>query len=142
MAITRAAQVDKFLGLIMSIPAAEQNEDGLDIALRVLEAADWESLNMEGSSLPQSKDMVGRTVKVYKIMRHESDKNENLPWYFTVDSEDVNGRPVRWQTGAATIMGQLAMLHAFGNLPAVVTITASQTRSGHDALALRIEAVH
>lgn len=141
--LTRDGQLAQLSALLQSIPEAEGASDGLDVALRLTMASDWQDLNLSDSGLPQSKDLVGRTVNVHKIERHESTKDGPVSWFFVVDSDDVrDGQPLRFSTGAPAIMVQLAMLHAMGKLPAVVTIKSVATRSGNDALQLVIESVH
>lgn len=140
--VARAAQVDQLMAALAAIPLVESSEDGLDVALRVMNATNWEDVNLGDSGLPQSKDLVGKSIRVERLERHESDKDGALPWYLVVDGTLDNGRPIRFSTGAAVIMAQLAKLHALGKLPAIVTITATQTRSGQQALQLRVDAVN
>lgn len=141
MQLTRDGQLQQLSAILSAIPMAEASDDGLDIALRMMGASSWQQLNIDGTGLPQSKDLVGRELVIRKLERRESDKDGALPWYFVVDATDAKtDRDVRFSTGSATIMAQLAMLHALGNLPAVVTITETITRSGQKALQLVIAA--
>jgi hypothetical protein len=149
-ALDRAQVETAALALLDLVPDVPE-DDGTGIFARLLDADDWEGLNLE-SKLPNGKDVVGRRLNVSVIGKRvseveveEGSSKFRLPYYLVVDSTDIdNGEMVRWQTSAPALVLSLAKLHQWGKLPAVVQVSeGGKDRPGMSRpLNLTVLAVH
>lgn len=138
--VSRAAILDAFTSLVLSVPEAPEG-DIADLLGPIVNATDWEHLNPL-DKLPSSKDLVGHSLRVESIRRVVSDKDSLTGFYFLASGNDINtGEVLKFTAGGEQSMAVLAKLHTLGNLPAVVKFTPVSTRSGNDAINCTVEAV-
>lgn len=129
--LSREVILAQYSAVLEEIPFAE-DDGGLSIIANILTATTWEELNRE-NELDNLQDFVGKRVKVIKLERRISDIEGGMPWYLMVDAIDADtGELVKINTSAGSPMAKLAMLHHFGNLPALVKVTKAEkaTKAG------------
>lgn len=140
--ITREVLLAQYGDILQEIPMAEDG-DGFGIIVDILNATSWEDLNRD-AEMDDMRDWVGKRIKVTNMIRRESTLDNGMPWYLIVDAVDVkSGELVKINTSSGSIMAKLAMLHHWGNIPAVMTVTKAEkaTKAGFHPLDVTIEAV-
>lgn len=127
--------------LVLTIPPANAgNADG--ILADILNAESWEDLNAETAKLPKAELMIGKTLKVTHLARHESTEEGGIGYYLVIDSVDIaTGEAIKWQTSAMSIMAKLAKLSQLRCYPVLVKVTKAEkaTRGGRWPLDITIE---
>jgi hypothetical protein len=127
--------------LVLTIPPAEAgNADGM--LADILNAESWEDLNAEAGKLPKAELMIGRTLKVTNLVRHESTEEGGIGYYLVIDAVDIaTGEAIKWQTSAMSIMAKLAKLSQLRCYPVLVKVTKAEkaTKNGRFPLDITIE---
>jgi hypothetical protein len=141
--VARDAILEQYAPMLMAVPLAE-DDDGSGIIAAILTANTPEALNT-GTKLPDAEAMIGKTLRIDKIERRESDLEDNTLGYYLI-ARGVEGprqEPFVFGTGSVGITAVLVKLWAHGWLPAVVEVrkAAKATKAGRYPLNLHVVSV-
>lgn len=125
---------------VQAIPEADDEDAGMQIVGRILDASSPDQLNALGE-LPSGEDVAGRTLVVHGLQRRPSSFDSGLGVYLVIDAADADtGESVRFGCGSTTVVAVLAKAHHEGWLPITVRITVADkaTKAGFRPLNIAV----
>lgn len=129
----REATMEAFTALVLTVPEAEAG-DIADLLGPILAALDWEELN-NVSTLPSSKTLTGRQLRVDSIARKPGDKPSATGFYLLCEGFDIStGEELRFTAGGGHAVAVLSKLHALRALPAYVQFDVAVTTTNQEAI--------
>jgi hypothetical protein len=131
-------QVAAFMAILDKVPFAPDGS-AEDMFASVLGATSWD--DWEGSgSMPALKDLAPVRLKVTSVTKRDSELDGAIPVYLICDAIDVDkGVTVRFNTSAGVPFLKLAMLCAWGNLPALVQVSKALKPTSRGYYPLNLE---
>ena len=126
-----------FIALVTQVPD-EPDGDVADLLGPILAAKSWEELNTV-STLPSSKTLVGRELRLERVTKKVSDKQSITGYYLFCRGYDMaTGEELRWTAGGGQAVAVMSQLHCLGELPAKIRYDAVDVGEGNTAVNCRV----